>query len=123
MIVDVIESMMAGSDEYPRAFRSAQAFWSEFFEEHAEDDAAALSDAIDEAQMPFQWRMEEEAGLSAPFAKTIMALTAIGSLYQDGFDDNRDLAGRVIAAFVGSSSLSSDVKTSASDVARLYDLD
>lgn len=123
MIVDVIESMMGGSDEYPRAFRSAQAFWTEFFEEHAEDDGAALAEGIDCAQMPFLRQMRKDADLSAPFAKSIMALTAIGSLYNDGFEDNRDLAERAIAAFVGSSSLSGGVKSAAADVARFYDLD
>lgn len=123
MIVDVIESMMRGDDEYPRAFRSAQAFWSEFFGEHGEDGDAALAEAIDAVQMPFQRYMEEEAGLTPPFAKSIMALTAIGHLYRDGFEDDGDLAKRVIAAFVVSSTLSGGVKTSARDVADLYDLD
>jgi hypothetical protein len=122
MIVDVIESMMDGSDEYPRAFRAARTFWSEFFDEHADDGDAALSAAIDAAQMPFQWLMEKEAGLSPPLAKSIMALTAIGHLYQDGFEDSGDLARRVIAGFAGSSTLSGGVKSAAVDVADLYDL-
>lgn len=95
MIVDVIESMMGGSDEYPRALRSARAFWSKFFAEHAEDGNTALAAAVDAAQMPFQWRKEEDAGLTPPYSKSIMALTAIGYLYKDGFDDDGELARRV----------------------------
>ena len=123
MIVDVIESMMDGSDEYPRAFRAARSFWSEFFVDHTGDNDLEFSAAIDAAQMPFQWSMEKDAGLTAPFAKSIMALTAIGHLYNDGFEDGGDLARRVIAAFVGSSTLSGGVKETADDVAERYDLD
>lgn len=123
MLVDVIESMMLGRDEYPKAFKSAQDFWAEFFDEHAEDDAADLAEAVDHAQTDFVWRIESDAGLVPPFAKSIMALTAIGSLYRAGFEDNRDLAERVIEAFVGSSSLSIDVKAAARDVAQMYSLD
>lgn len=122
MLVDVIESMMLAKDEYPKAFKSAPAFWSSFFEKHSDDDDAELAEAIDDAQIDFQWRMEEDAGLVPPFAKAIMALTAIASLYHDGFEDNRGLAERVIAAFIGSSSLSIDVKTAARDVAQMYSL-
>ena len=122
MLVDVVESLLSGAPEYPKAFAAAKPFWDQFFSEHGEADDQGLQQAIDGAQLKFQWAMENEAGLVAPFAKSIMALTAIGSLYSDGFED-QFFANRVVRRFIESTSLSLGVKSAAKDVARMYDLE
>ncbi len=120
-MIDVIESLMKGEHEYPRAFAAALPFWQTFYSEHENADDDALQHAIDNAQLRFQWEMEEKAGLTPPFAKSIMALTAVGALYKDGFEDEA-FARRVLDRFVGSTSLSVDVKSAAREAARLYSL-
>lgn len=120
-MIDVIESLMKGEDAYPRAFATAQRFWGQFYSEHGDAGDTELQKAIESAQMPFQWRLEKEAGLAAPFAKSIMALTAIGALYRDGFEDEK-LAKRVVQIFITSSTLSGGVKSAAKEVAAMYGL-
>lgn len=120
-MIDMIESLMKGEPQYAAALRVAKTFWDEFFAEHAADDASSLQKAIESAQVRFQWALEE-VGLIAPFAKSIMALTCIASLYDDGFED-RVLANRVVNALVTSKSLSLGIGSSATEVAALYDLE
>ena len=119
-MIDMIESLMKGEPQYPAALKAAKVFWDDFFAEHAGDDDEALQAAIDAAQMRFQWAVEK-AGLTSPFAKSIMALTCVASMYNDGFED-QGLAKRVIAAMVRSKSLSLGIGSSAKEVAVLYDL-
>lgn len=119
-MIDTIEGLLSGDPAYPAAFRRAKAYWDEFFAAHAQDGDAALQGAIEAAQVPFQWAVEEE-GLTPPLAKGIMAVTCVGSLYQDGFADP-DLARRVVAAMATSGSLSAGIGASAAEVGRLYDL-
>lgn len=110
---------MNGKDNYPRAFAAAQFFWTDFYTQHENDDDDAFQAAIDNAQISFQWEMEKKADLVPPFAKSIMPLTAIGALYQDGFE-NPDFAKRVVKAFVNSKTLSIEVKSGAEKVAEMY---
>lgn len=119
-MIDVIEGLLIGGSPYPAAFARAKIFWDEFFAEHANDEEGALQRAIEEKQVAFQWAMEE-TGLNSPLAKGIMAVTCIGSLYQDGFAD-RALASRVIRAMRSSKSLSGGIPRSAEEVGSLYDL-
>jgi len=121
MLVDVVESLMKGEGDYPKAFVAAQQFWESFYVENGDASDAELQRAIDDAQMPFQWKLEKEAGLLAPFAKSIMALTAIGALYRDGFEDE-GFAKRVLRCFRTSTTLSGGVKSAAKDVAEMYSL-
>lgn len=118
-MLDIIESLMKGENSYPRAFAAAQAFWADFYAQHQGDDDRALRKAIDHAQIQFQWEMENKAGLTPPFAKGIMPLTAIGALYRDGFEDP-DFAKRVVQAFVSSTTLSLEVKSEAEKAAKMY---
>ena len=118
-MLDIIESLMNGKDNYPRAFAAAQVFWADFYTQHENDDDGAFQAAIDNAQISFQWEMEKKADLVPPFAKSIMPLTAIGALYQDGFE-NPDFAKRVVKAFVNSKTLSIEVKSGAERVAEMY---
>lgn len=120
-MIDLIEALMRGDTVYPRAFAAALPFWQRFYKEHEGASDADLQRAIEEAQIAFQWAVEE-VGMLAPHAKSIMAVTAIGTLYNDGFEDEA-LARRVIAAFLGSSSLSTGVIGAAREVAHLYRLD
>lgn len=120
-MIDVIESLMQGEDQYPRAFAAALPFWRDFYNEHEGADPAGLQDAIDESQTSFEWKMNETAGLTRPFAKSIMAITAIGALYRDGFEDE-DFARRVVQCFIGSDRLSVDVKSQAARVKTMYGL-
>jgi hypothetical protein len=119
-MIDVIEGLMSGSSVYPAAFARAKMFWIEFFATHSGDSASDLQDAIEGEQISFQWAMEE-VGLLPPLAKQIMAVTCVGSLYEDGFAD-RELAKRVAQAMITSKSLSLGIASSAEEVARFYDL-
>jgi hypothetical protein len=119
-MIDVIEGLLKGDAIYPAAFKRAKAFWDEFFAEHANDPEDRLQYAIEGSQIPFQWAMEE-TGLVAPLAKDIMAVTCVGSLYNDGFADP-ELARRVVRAMSTSRSLSLGIGSSAEEVGRLYDL-
>jgi hypothetical protein len=119
-MIDIFESLMDGKPEYPAAFQAARTFWATFFAEHDHDDNAGLKTAIEDAQTSFQWAMEE-VGLIPPFAKSIMALTCVCALYEDGFED-REYAKRVIDAFKSSKSLSLGIGSSAEEVERLYGL-
>lgn len=119
-MIDLIEGLLKGASPYPAAFVRAKKFWDEFFAEHASDDAETLQKAIEDEQISFQWAMEE-VGLIPPLAKDIMAVTCVGSLYNDGFVDP-DLASRVVVAMSTSGSLSSGIPSSAADVGRLYEL-
>ncbi|MVA12971.1 hypothetical protein GOZ78_23490 [Agrobacterium vitis] len=119
-MIDVIESLLAGDSPYPAAFARAKNFWGGFFSTHAADSEPDLQKAIEAQQIKFQWAMEE-AGLIPPFAKAIMAITCVGSLYEDGFAD-RSLAERVVRVMSSSKSLSIGIPSSAEEVGRLYDL-
>ncbi|MBI0435777.1 MULTISPECIES: hypothetical protein [Acetobacterales] len=120
-MLDVIGSLMKGEDKYPRAFAAANEFWSEIFVVQRDGDDATLQAAIDGSQTSFEWRMSD-VGVSRPSAKSIMAVTAIGALYRDGFEDE-EFAKRVIRSFVASSRLSLEVKASARDTMTMYSLD
>lgn len=119
-MIDVIESLLKGDNTYPAAFKRAKKFWDEFFVGHANDSLTDLQSAIESEQSPFQWAMEE-VGLISPLAKDIMAITCVGSLYDDGFT-NPALARRVVDAMRTSRSLSMGIGSSAEAVGRLYDL-
>lgn len=119
-MIDAIEGLMSGSSPYPTAFARAKTFWDAFFATHADDDADDLQRAIEDEQVAFQWAMED-VGLIPPLAKSIMAVTCVGSLYQDGFAD-RHLAERVVEAMRTSKSLSHGIPTDAEELGRLYDL-
>ena len=119
-MIDVIEGLLSGNSLYPSAFARAKIFWDEFFATHADDGDRDLQKAIEDAQVSFQWAVEE-VGLRSPFAKEIMAVTCIGSLYQDGFADLA-LAERAVRAMTTSKSLSMGIPNSAEEVRQLYDL-
>lgn len=119
-MLDMIEALMDGDTKYLFALKEAKVFWAEFFSEHASDDDETLMKAIEAAQTSFQWAVEK-SGLTAPFAKGIMALTCIASLYHDGFED-QDLAARAIKAMMDSKMLSTGIGSSAKEVAVLYGL-
>jgi hypothetical protein len=121
-MIDVIESLMKGDSEYPRAFAAALPFWRAFYNRHYGTDQGALQQAIDAAQIPFEREMQTKSGLTRPFAKSIMVLTAIGALYDDGFEDEA-FTRLVLDCFANSTSLSNEVKSSTWDIARLYQLD
>lgn len=120
-MLDVIESLMNGQTIYPNAFVTARPFWQNFYAQHQRKSDADLQRAIESAQLPFQWEVEK-VGLEAPYAKSIMALTAIAALYNDGFEDEV-LPRRVLRAFINSKSLSTGVIGAAKEVARLYRLE
>ena len=119
-VIDIIESLLAGNPEYPAAFRAAKAFWDDFFAVHADDPDDELRTALEGAQIPFQWKVEE-VGLIQPFAKQIFLLTCVGSLYNDGFEDE-GLPRRVIEA-ARTSSMSSEIANAADNVAQMYGLE
>ncbi|GGE98152.1 hypothetical protein [Sphingomonas prati] len=119
-MIDVFEALLKGDATYPAAFMRAKVFWDEFFAEHSGVGDAELKTAVEGAQIPFQWAMEE-VGLTAPFAKGIMAVTCVGSLYDDGFAAP-ELAARVVEAMRTSRSLSLGIGSSAEEVSRLYQL-
>jgi hypothetical protein len=121
MLVDVVESLMKGERLYPEAFAVAQGFWDSFYREHYHDNDEALQEAVDDAQLPFQWEVEK-VGLVAPLAKSIMPITALGALYRDGFDDE-SFARRLLQRFVDSTSLSLGVKSAAQVAAKMYGLE
>jgi hypothetical protein len=121
MLVDMVESLMSRNDMYFQALASAKKFWDKFFEDIDDYNEEKLQEKIDKAQIPFQWQMEKDAGMTPPLSKSIMALTAIGSLYSDGFED-KDLARRVVDCFIKSNNLSIDVKSAAKKVKNMYGL-
>ena len=121
MLVDALESMMRGEDGYPRAFAAAKTFWDIFYAEHDEENDAELRSAVDQAQLHFEHEVGDASGLTRPFVKSIMLLTAVAALYNDGFE-NPDLVKRVLKAFASSTSLSIDVKSHAKAVAAMYGL-
>ncbi|MGO7955550.1 hypothetical protein [Rhizobium leguminosarum] len=120
-MIDIVESLLNGEAKFPAAFKAAKSYWDSFFSEHEDDDDRQLAIALDQAQGSFQWAMED-VGLEKPFAKSIMALTCIGSLYRDGFEDRADLAQRLASIFVNSRDLSLSARGPATQVAALYSL-
>lgn len=117
-----MESMMRGEDGYPRAFAAAKVFWDAFYVQHDEENEAELRSAVDRAQIQFEHEVGNASGLARPFIKSIMLLTAVAALYNDGFA-NPGLVKRVLKAFASSASLSIDVKSHAKAVAAMYSLD
>ncbi|MER8855846.1 hypothetical protein NKH94_30470 [Mesorhizobium australicum] len=66
MNADIVESLMRGATEYPRAFVAAKAFWDQFYGQNAGASASEMKTAIDGAQAPFQWDMEEKLVFQPP---------------------------------------------------------
>lgn len=119
-MLDIIDRLLEGDEDVPAAFVKAKAFWDEFHAAHREDSVETLAQALSDAQMKFEIMLDMNRGL----AKGIMALTAIGSLYDaaDGISENGKYAAKVIRGFHGSY-VSLEVKSGARRAAKMYNLD
>jgi hypothetical protein len=119
-MIGTIEQLLAGDESVVRHFQDAKAFWSEFYEKHASDDDEALAKAIGNAQSGHEMAFGGDRYLG----KECMPYTALGTLYDTGkgFENNRSLAIRVVAAFMASF-VSLEVKGATRDAAILYNLD
>jgi hypothetical protein len=99
-MISVIGALLDGDAQIAANFKKAKEFWVEFFKEHRGDSLDDLRKAIGDSQ----WGFEQALGNKSAFAKEIMPLTALGTLYSQtyGFDDREEFAQRVVQAFKGS---------------------
>ncbi len=90
----ILERLVTGDERVVADFQTAVQFWREFFEMHRDDDDETLADAIAHNQIPF----EVELKMNRYFAKSIMPVAMLSALYDftNGFEDNRELAERVV---------------------------
>lgn len=107
-MISVFARLLSGDAAVVSIFASAKGFWVDFFHEHGTCSQEELARLLSNAQTRFYRQVAPE---DYAFAKEIMALTAIGTLYEetDGFDENEGLARRLISAF-RESSVSVEVK-------------
>ena len=120
-MLTMISRLLAGDQRIPEQFAQARRFWNDFFDEHAGELEPILAESLGKAQSSFYRTV---APNDYAFAKAIMALTAIGSLYDDanGFGEKLDLAQKVVRSFKRSS-VSVEVKGAyLRETVALYDL-
>jgi|SRR5882672_1716685 len=93
----VIKALLEGDPRVASHFKAAKRFWKKFFDENRDASETELRERIGAAQFAF-----EQAVGKGGFAKEIMPLTALGTLYSEdnGFEE---IAERVLRAFKGSS--------------------
>ena len=119
-MIPAIDRLSAGDTSVVDAFVKAREFWKVFFEAHKQENVEDLANSLSNAQAAFEHLLD----LDRYLAKSIMAVTCLGALYDDvnGFGNNGDLAHRIVDAF-RKSSVSLEVKFSALDCAEtLYHL-
>lgn len=107
-----------GGVEVARRFRRARGFWEAFHKTHRTAEITVLAEGLSHAQHRYEALME----FDRQFAKETMAITCLGSLYDDrqGWLRGRaDYAGRLIEAFRRSST-ATEVKAGARLAAELY---
>jgi hypothetical protein len=95
----IIFRLLARDPDILDQFANAKYFWDKFFTEHRNKSEADLAKVLTITQARFH---TEIAPSDYQFAKQIMPLTAIGSLYKEGDDfqnDDHALARKVIKAF------------------------
>jgi hypothetical protein len=111
MLETLFVRLLAGDAGIPGQFAAAKFFWDAFFIEHGDKPEAELAKVLTVTQSLFYTKV---APGDYDFAKLIMPLTAIGSLYDAGTGfqgDNLALAWKVVRAFE-QSHVSGEVKGS-----------
>ena len=119
-MLTAMQRLLDGDQEFTANCRKARDFWKEFLATRENSSVAQLAEDLGRIQSRYERETFEERTL----AKEMMALTCIGSLYdevEDWSDEARkELAIRVAKAFL-SSSLSVEAKGSnALEAIRLY---
>ena len=111
MLETIFSRLLVGDADIASQFAAAKPFWDEFFIEHGDKSEAELADVLTITQSRFYTKV---APGDYDFAKLIMPLTAIDSLYDAGTGfqgDNLALAWKVVRAFE-QSHVSGEVKGS-----------
>ena len=98
MLETLFARLLAGDADIPGQFARAKSFWDAFFIEHGHKPAAELAKVLTSTQSRFYTEVVPD---DYQFAKLIMPLTAIGSLYDrdSGFSEKNALACKLVAAF------------------------
>lgn len=100
-MITVIKKLLDGdTSRLLPQFTRAKAFWEKFLKVHWDDDIETLAKALSDAQTTFEIEcFNNDRGT----AKSVMALTCLGTLYdeQGGFS-NRSYAQRLVKAFEAS---------------------
>jgi hypothetical protein len=99
MLETLFARLLVGDVDIPGQFAAAKSFWDAFFIEHGHKPEAELAKVLTITQSRFYTKVVPD---DYQFAKLIMPLTAIGSLYDrdSGFSKKkRALACKLVAAF------------------------
>lgn len=90
----VIERLMSGDKDIVRQCVATKSYWDEFFRGKKNLSISELAKALEMALFSFK----KIFGDDYPFAKEMMPLTCLGSLYNDGFED-KSFVEKVVRAF------------------------
>jgi predicted HicB family RNase H-like nuclease len=97
-ITPLVQKLLDGDKKLAVLFQNAKTFWKDFFKKNSQRPVAAIAKGLGLEQHAFEAIFEEDYGRN--FAKEMMPLTCLGSLYDEhvGFE-NRQLAKKVVEAF------------------------
>jgi hypothetical protein len=126
-MLSLVERLLNGNDpKLPGQLAGTKEFWLEFFEKHKNSSEATLAKALGDAQVPYEWLFGPDR--SRPFAKEMMPVTCLGTLYAESTDWEKDkpkdkpFAQKVVRAF-RKSLVSVEIKGSyLDDTAKMFDL-
>ena len=94
-IVPLVQKLVDGDTDLAIRFKNAKSFWEEFFKKSSHLSGAALAKELGSKQRAFEAIFEDRQ-----FAKKMMPLTCLGSLYGGhGSFENQKLAKKVVEAF------------------------
>lgn len=115
-----ILDFMNGNRETLEGFVAARRFWDGFFQDKRDWSVEQFRDWFSMYGVRYQHALP---GDNRPIKKRIMALTCMGSLYENGggFGDNRDLAVKVGKALL-TSDVSVEEKQYAKDAVKLFQI-
>jgi hypothetical protein len=96
-MIETITKLSKGDQSVAAGFKKAKQFWEKFFEVHRNDSVKDLARALGNEQSAFENLLD----WSRAFAKEVMPITCLASLYDEraGFEDNRSIAVKVVKAF------------------------
>ncbi len=118
-MLSVFKKLIEGDGEVVDQFSRARNFWQDFVDDSKDLTVDELASKLDRSQFKYELLFNNNRA----FAKETMALTCIATLYDEinGWDTNEDIAVKIATAFL-KSSVSSEVKSYARDVIRIYSL-
>jgi hypothetical protein len=121
MMIELVQRLLSGDANVPRQMEEARRFWTAFFEEHGAKPAAEIGRELNLAQSRFNTIF----GGNWPFAKEMMPVTCLGTIYgaDDEMDEGRRELARKMIAVMGTDAVSVEVHGYVREAAALFGLD